>query len=124
MVITNPSLFQSPRGLQQKHAQVVVAALMASDQKAACAENPRVLAPEAEGGTGPVPPQRDKQPFKYNLGNNLSAADQIKIMAILDKNKDRFAFSLEDIEPFTGEPMRIDLNSTYQFSDHLISWGR
>ena len=32
-------------------------------------------------------------------------------MAILDKNKDRFAFSLEDIEPFTGEPMRIDLNS-------------
>ena len=33
------------------------------------------------------------------------------MMAMLDKNEDRFAFSLEDIEPFTGEPMRIDLNS-------------
>ena len=55
MVITHPSLFQSPRGLDQKVAQSIVAALMASDQKAACAENPRVLAPEAEGGAGPVP---------------------------------------------------------------------
>ena len=30
---------------------------------------------------------------------------------MLDKNTDRFAFSLEDIEPFTGKPLRIDLNS-------------
>ena len=30
---------------------------------------------------------------------------------MLDTNADRFAFSLEDIEPFTGEPLRIDLNS-------------
>ena len=30
---------------------------------------------------------------------------------MLDNNSDRFAFSLEDIEPFTGEPLRIDLNS-------------
>ena len=29
---------------------------------------------------------------------------------MLDNNTDRFAFSLEDIEPFTGEPLRIDLN--------------
>ena len=63
MVITHPSLFHSPRGLHQKAAQVVVAALMASDQKAACAENPRVLAPDAEGGGIPAPPQTDKQPF-------------------------------------------------------------
>ena len=33
------------------------------------------------------------------------------MMAMLDKNEDRFVFSLEDIEPFTREPMRIDLNS-------------
>ena len=56
MVITHPSLFQSPRGLHQKAAQAVVAALMASDQKFACAENPRVLAPDAEGGGIQVPP--------------------------------------------------------------------
>ena len=30
---------------------------------------------------------------------------------MLDSHTDRFAFSLEDIEPFTGEPLRIDLNS-------------
>ena len=77
----------------------MLAALMASDQKYACAENPRVLAPDAEGGGIAVPSQRDKQPFKYNLGSNLSAEDQIKMMALLDKTADRFAFSLEDISP-------------------------
>ena len=32
---------------------------------------------------------------------------------MLDNNMDRFAFSLEDINPhdFTGEPMAINLNS-------------
>ena len=30
---------------------------------------------------------------------------------MLDSNSYRFAFSLEDIEPFTEEPLRIDLNS-------------
>ena len=29
----------------------------------------------------------------------------------MDYNFDQFAFSLEDIEPFMGEPMRIVLNS-------------
>ena len=29
---------------------------------------------------------------------------------MLDNNSDRFTFSLENIEPFTGEPLRIDLN--------------
>ena len=76
MVITHPSLFHSPRGLHRKEAQVVVAALMALDHKAACAESPRVLAPDAGGGEISVPPQRDKQPFKYNLGSKLSAEDQ------------------------------------------------
>ena len=35
------------------------------------------------------------------------------MLAMLDDNMDRFAFSLEDINPqdFTGEPMRINLNS-------------
>ena len=32
---------------------------------------------------------------------------------MLDANHDRFAFSMEDLEPskFTGEPMRLDLHS-------------
>ena len=29
---------------------------------------------------------------------------------LANQNFDPFAFSLEDIEPFTGKPMRIDLN--------------
>ena len=34
------------------------------------------------------------------------------MLAMLDDNMDRFAFSLEDINPqdFTREPMRINLN--------------
>ena len=30
---------------------------------------------------------------------------------MLENNVDRFAFSMEDIEPFRGEPMQLDLNS-------------
>ena len=33
------------------------------------------------------------------------------MMAMLETNNDRFAFSLEDIEPFKGEPMQLNLNS-------------
>ena len=59
------------------------------------------------------PPQRDKQPRRFNLGTCLQEQEQIKVLAMLDDNMDRFAFSLGDINPqdFTGEPMRINLNS-------------
>ena len=30
---------------------------------------------------------------------------------MLETNSDRFAFSMEDLEPFTGEPMQIHLNT-------------
>ena len=30
---------------------------------------------------------------------------------MLEENNDRFAFSLENIDPFKGEPMRLELNS-------------
>ena len=83
---------------------------MASDEKAACAENPRVLGPEGEGGGGTVPPQRDKQQ-KFNLGSCLQEQEQIRVLTMLEDNMDRFAFSMEDIEPFKGEPMQLELNS-------------
>ena len=43
----------------------------------------------------------------------MQEQDQMKVLAMLDDNEDRFASSLEDISPqdFTGEPMRINLNS-------------
>ena len=56
MVTADPSLFRSPPTLQQQAAQGVVASLMALEEKAACLENPRVLGPEGEGGSGPFPP--------------------------------------------------------------------
>ena len=84
--------------------------LLASLQKADPLENPRVLGPEGEGGGGAVPPQRDKQP-KFNLGSCLQEEDQLRVLAMLESNNDRFAFSLEDIEPFKGEPMQLQLNS-------------
>ena len=111
MVAAEASLFQSPGELHRQAAEVVVAALLASEPKATSPQNPRVLEPEGEGGSIPGPPQRDKQPTKFNLGTGLQEGEQTKILTLLDDNMDRFAFSLEDIEPFTGEPMKIDLNS-------------
>ena len=110
MVTADPSLFHSPPTVQQRAAQGVVVALLASVEEAACLENPRVLGPEGEGGSGPFPPQRDKQ-HKFNVGSGLTEEEKIKVLTMLEDNVDRFAFSMEDIEPFKGEPMMLELNS-------------
>ena len=97
MVVVDPSLFRTKGGLQRKATEVVVAALLATEPKVGSPQNPRVLEPEAEGGSAQYPPQRDKQPRRFNLGASMQAQDQIKVLAMLDDNVDRFAFSLEDI---------------------------
>ena len=50
MVAAEPSLFQTPGGLQRKAAKIVVAAMMASERKATSPQNPRVLGAEGEVG--------------------------------------------------------------------------
>ena len=110
MVVADTSFFRSAQNFQQRAAHGVVAALMASDEKDACAKNPRVLGPEGEGGSGPVPPQRDKQ-HKFNLGSCLQEQEEIEILTMLENNVDRFAFPMEDIESFRGEPVQLELNS-------------
>ena len=114
MVAADPSLFQTEGGLHRKATEVVVAALLATEQKFGSPQNPRVVEPEAEGGSAQYPPQRDKQPRRFNLGAGMQEQDQIKVLAMLDDNVDRFALSLEDIHPqdFTGEPMRINVRTT------------
>ena len=107
MVVADASLFRSDQNFQQRAAQEVVAQLLASGEKAACPKNPRVLGPKGEGGSGPVPPQRDKQPV-FNLGSCLQEQEKIKILTMLEANMDRFAFSMEDIESFK---MALELNS-------------
>ena len=90
-----------------------MAALLASEDRGASPQNLRVLGAEGEGERGAVPPQRDKQRPKYNLGSSLQEADQVKVLKMLEDNEDRFAFSLEDMRPtdFKGEAMEINLNS-------------
>ena len=81
---------------------------MASESKASYLENPRVLAAVDGGGEGvvtPQPAQPGKQ--KINLGASLPEREQLQVLAMLEINSDRFAFSLEDIESFTGEPLQI-----------------
>ena len=56
MVAAEPSMFRSPGELQRKAAQVVVAALLTSEEKVGSPQNPRVLEPEAEGGIIRGPP--------------------------------------------------------------------
>ena len=48
---------------------------------------------------------------KFNLGRCLQEQEQIRVLTMLEDNVDRFAFSMEDIEPFKGEPMQLELNS-------------
>ena len=87
-------------------------ALLASEGSPRSTQNPRVLPAEGEGGSAPGPPQRDKGGGgKFQIGACLQEQDQLRVLAMLDNNSDRFAFSLEDIEPFTREPLRIHLNS-------------
>ena len=50
MVAAEPSLFLTPGGLQRKAAQIVVAAMLASEQRVTPPQNPRVLGAECEGG--------------------------------------------------------------------------
>ena len=45
------------------------------------------------------------------MGVSLQEQDQIKVLTMLEAYRDRFAFSVDDIEPFTGEPLEINLNS-------------
>lgn len=47
---------------------------------------------------------------KFNMGAELEDPDQLKVSKLLERTKDSLAFNLEDIESFTGEPMRIDWN--------------
>ena len=92
MVAAEPSMFQTPGGLQRKAAQVVVAVPLASKEKVGSPQNPRVLEPEEEGGSVRGPPQRDKQPTRFNIGSSLQKRDQARVLAMLDDNVDRFAF--------------------------------
>ena len=48
---------------------------------------------------------------KFNLGSCLQEQEQIRVLTMLEDNVDHFAFSMEDIEPFKGEPMQLELNS-------------
>ena len=112
MVLAEPSLFSRPSHLPRQAAHGVVQALLASESTPGSPQNPRVLAAEGEGGSAAGPPQRDKKGGpKFQIGACLQEQDQLRVLAMLDTNADRFAFSLEDIEPFTGEPLRVDLNS-------------
>ena len=68
-----------------------------------CQRTPRQshLAPLVlKGGSARGPPRRDKgNKSKFNLGASLEQHDQLRVLAMLDQNVDRFAFSLEDVEP-------------------------
>ena len=69
---------------------------------------------EAEEGRIRGPPRRDKlEKSKFNLGASLQEQDELRVVAMLNANPDRFAFSMEDLElaKFSGEPMHLELTS-------------
>ena len=112
MVTAAPFLFSTPSHLARQAARGVVQTLLTSESPPGSTQNPRVLPTEGEGGSAPGPPQRDKGGgAKFQIGACLQEQDQLRVLSMLDNNSDRFASSLEDIEPFTAEPLQIDLNS-------------
>ena len=60
MVAASPDIFTTPGGLQRKAAEVVVAALLATEERVPAPHPSQDLEPEGEGGSVPYPPQRDK----------------------------------------------------------------
>ena len=68
---------------------------------------------EKERGDTKDPPQQVQleEKKKFNVGESLHESEQTRILQVLEDNGDRFAYSMEDIEPFKGEPMEINLNT-------------
>ena len=67
MVTADDYLFHSHSGLQRHAAMGVVNALLATEDPGGSTQNPRVLAPEGEGGVHQVPlsaTSRQPQNFK------------------------------------------------------------
>ena len=108
MITTSSPVFGTRSDFQQQTAGNVILALLASESSGTSTQQP--LTPEEEGG-GRNPPQAAK-PAKFNIGAALSEPEQLRVLITLEDNMDRFAFTMEDIEPFTGEPLQIHLNST------------
>ena len=78
MVTADASLFRSHFGLPRHAAMGVIQALLATEDQGGSTQNPRVLAPEGEGGSAPGPPQRDKSPTpKFQIGASLQEQDQL-----------------------------------------------
>ena len=48
---------------------------------------------------------------KWKLGGGLTERDQLDVLKLLSDNNDRFAYSLEDLEQYTGPAMEIHLNN-------------
>ena len=112
MVAADPSLFSSNKSSLLTSATQVVGALLATEGPQHPDSTPWVFGAEGEGGSAQGPPQQDKtKTSKFQLGASLQEQDQLQVLAMLDNNSDRFAFSMEDLEPFTGEPLQIHLNS-------------
>ena len=110
MVLAPPSFFTSTSTTVRATAGQVISLLLAFD-----ASPTTDMPPEAEGGRIRGPPQRDKleKQNKFNMGASLQKQDQLKVLAMLNANNNRFAFSMEDLEPtkFSGGPMRLELTS-------------
>ena len=89
MVIAPDPLFQSRNTTVRAAAGHFISPLLASD----AANAPTSMPPATEGGRVHGPPQRDKEEkIKFNLGANLQEQDQLRVLAMLNVNSDRFAF--------------------------------
>ena len=49
---------------------------------------------------------------KWKIGAALKERDQLNVLKVLSDNNDRFAYTIEEVERYTGPPIEIKLNSS------------
>ena len=91
----------------QTRAKETVQAILAGEGS----NSKKKSAAEQEEGSKVDHSQLPKNSTKFNIGESLHDGEQRRILQMLDDNKERFAYCMEDIEPFKGEPMEINLNT-------------
>ena len=51
------------------------------------------------------------EPYKWKLGNQLTTEEKEHLVRVLEENRGEFAFSLEELGAYTGEPMEIEVDT-------------
>lgn len=95
MLAADPIFFADDNTNMRNFYHGVLQALLATVIPHPPDATPTVLRAEGEGEEARGPPQRDEEgESKFKLGVSLQEEDQLRALAMLENNSDRFAISI------------------------------